>query len=70
MEIVSLSKLDVANGIYSYAYYLTWKFDKRVEIIKGKVFTINFPNHKHQAISRELVGNFGTILKSLFSDKS
>lgn len=67
---VSLSQLNLDDRIYTFADYLTWQFDERVEIIKEKAFPINFPNHKNQAISRELVGNFGTILKSLFSDKS
>ena len=35
MEIVSLSQLDVANGIYSYADYLTWKFDQTIKIYIG-----------------------------------
>ncbi len=51
MEIVSLSQLDLQNGIYSYADYVTWKFEQAVELIKGKIFPMSAPNRKHQKIS-------------------
>ena len=35
--VLNLSDLDVDNGVYSYADYLTWKFDQSVELIKGKI---------------------------------
>lgn len=54
MEIVSLSQLDVANGIYSYADYLTWKFDQTVELFKGKILEMSAPSRRHQGISMEL----------------
>ncbi|MBK9458378.1 MAG: hypothetical protein IPN94_02810 [Sphingobacteriales bacterium] len=34
--ITHLSQLN-PNGIYSYADYLSWKFDEMVELIKGKL---------------------------------
>ena len=65
-KITSLSQLDM-NGTYSYADYLTWQFDERVEIINGKIFDIVTPNRKHQDISRELCGTFYMVFKkSLF----
>lgn len=54
MEIVSLSQLDVANGIYTYADYLTWKFDQTVELIKGRILQMSAPSRKHQGMSMEL----------------
>ncbi|MDD2816315.1 MAG: hypothetical protein PHP00_11370 [Thiotrichaceae bacterium] len=33
-SITKLSQLDL-NGTYSYADYLTWKFDERLELIRG-----------------------------------
>lgn len=56
-EITSLSQLDL-NGKYSYADYLTWKFDETVELIKGKITLMSAPNRRHQGISRELNGLF------------
>lgn len=57
-NIVSLSQLDLVNGVYSYADYLTWQFEQTVELIKGKIMPMSAPNRKHQAISRELNGLF------------
>ena len=53
-EIVSLEQLDLANGRYSYADYLTWEFEQMVEIIKGKILPMAAPSRRHQEISREL----------------
>lgn len=30
MKNVSLSQLNIVDGIYTYADYLTWQFDERV----------------------------------------
>ena len=51
--ITSIDQLD-PNGVYTYADYLTWKFEERVEIIKGKIFRMAAPARRHQAISREV----------------
>ena len=56
--IVSLSQLDVANGLYSYADYLTWQFDQAVELIRGRIFPMAAPSRRHQGMSRELNGLF------------
>lgn len=40
------------NRSYTYADYLTWKFEERVELIKGKLFKMSpAPNTTHQIIS-------------------
>jgi Uma2 family endonuclease len=58
--ITELSQLDL-NGTYSYADYLLWQFEERVELIKGKIMLMAAPNVKHQSLSGELsrqIGNF------------
>jgi Uma2 family endonuclease len=58
-EITSLSQLDM-NGTYSYADYLTWKFEQAVELIKGHITPMAAPSRRHQGISWQLtltVGN-------------
>ncbi len=41
--------------IYSYADYLTWKFDERVELIKGRLFKMSpAPTRRHQRISFQI----------------
>lgn len=43
------------DGVYTYADYLTWKFDERVELIKGKIFKMSpAPSRKHQVVARNL----------------
>ncbi len=53
MEI-SLSSLDL-NKTYTYANYLTWQFQERIELIKGKLFKMTpAPSRRHQQASIEL----------------
>jgi Uma2 family endonuclease len=52
--ITNISQLDLAKK-YSYADYLTWMFQERVELFKGKIFTMSeAPSTYHQEISRDL----------------
>ena len=52
--VYKLSDLDL-NKSYTYADYLMWKFNERVELIKGKIFTMSpAPNTNHLQISRSL----------------
>ncbi len=61
--ITEFSQLDV-NKTYSYADYLTWKLNERVEIIKGKIMLMSLaPNLNHQAIERNLIIEIGSYLK-------
>lgn len=54
--ITSLSQLDM-NKSYSYADYLTWRFDDAVELIKGKLFVQSpAPAERHQRIVSNLHG--------------
>jgi Uma2 family endonuclease len=49
---------------YSYADYLRWAFEERVEIIKGKIFKMSpAPVVRHQLISTNLITEIGASLK-------
>jgi Uma2 family endonuclease len=63
-QITHLSQLDITNGLYSYADYLTWKFDQTVEILRGKIFPMAGPSRRHQGISWKLSGLFYTTFKN------
>jgi Uma2 family endonuclease len=57
-----LSQLNL-DGTYSYADYLTWRFDEAVELIKGKIqLMCPAPTVKHQRISRDLGYLINTFL--------
>ncbi len=61
--ITNINQLDF-NKVYSYADYLLWKFDERVEILKGKIFKMSpAPSVKHQNISWNLTGIFFNYLE-------
>ena len=53
------------NKVYNYAQYLTWQFDERVELIKGKIFEMSpAPSSNHQNISSQLHGFIWQYLRS------
>jgi Uma2 family endonuclease len=53
--ITDIAQLDL-NGTYSYADYLTWRFEERVELIWGKVFRLfPAPSVRHQKVSTALL---------------
>ena len=56
---------DIEYGRYSYADYLTWEMDERVELIKGKIFKrdIAAPALNHQRISMRLSVQLFNFLK-------
>lgn len=45
---------------YTYADYLKWKFEERLELFRGKIYKLSAPNTKNQEIS-------GTIFSEIFS---
>lgn len=60
---MKLADLDL-NKAYTYADYLKWTFDERVELIKGKIFKISpAPNRKHQDISSYIHGELYKFLE-------
>ena len=62
--VTKFSDLDLKK-VYTYADYLTWQFDERVELIKGFIRKMSpAPNRKHQEVSMTLAGIFYNILKN------
>ncbi len=60
----SINELDL-NKIYTYADYLLWKFEERVELLKGRIFKMSpAPNTKHQKISGNLFFDFRTCFNN------
>jgi Uma2 family endonuclease len=51
--ITSLDQLDL-NKTYTYADYLLWQFQERVELLKGRILQMEMPNRCHQSISQNL----------------
>lgn len=47
--IHKVSDIDL-SATYSYANYLSWKFQERVELIKGKLFQMSAPSVNHQRL--------------------
>jgi Uma2 family endonuclease len=39
---------------YTYADYLKWSFEERLELFRGKIFKLSAPNTRHQEISGNL----------------
>lgn len=65
-HITSLEQLDLSK-IYSYADYFRWKFEERVELIKGFIHKMSpAPSPKHQLIS----GNLFWQIKAFLKDRS
>ena len=57
---MQLSDLDITKS-YTYADYLKWTFDERLELIKGKIFKMSpAPSSAHQII-------FGAIFSSIYN---
>jgi Uma2 family endonuclease len=62
-KITELSQLDLEKS-YSYADYLTWQFEERVELIHGKISLITpTSNVLYQRISGKLALEIGNYLK-------
>ncbi|MDP5120096.1 MAG: Uma2 family endonuclease [Spirosomaceae bacterium] len=58
---MTFQELDLSKK-YTYADYLKWTFQERLELIKGKIYAMSpAPNRKHQETSQNLsriLGNF------------
>ncbi|MEC5164911.1 Uma2 family endonuclease [Flavobacterium sp. PL11] len=62
--ITNISQLDLAKK-YSYADYLTWMFQERLELFKGKIFKMSpAPSTYHQKVSRDLTIILGNKFKN------
>jgi Uma2 family endonuclease len=62
--VTSLQDLDL-NKVYSYADYLTWQFEGRIELLKGYIRQMAGANTAHQRIAFRLSNYFGNY----FQDK-
>lgn len=60
--ITSLDQLDF-NKRYTYADYLKWEFEDRVELLKGKLFKMAAPSSEHQELSSNLHGFIWNYLR-------
>ena len=61
---MQLADLDM-NKLYTYADYYQWKFEERVELIKGVIFKMSpAPSRAHQEISGNLHISIGVFLKN------
>lgn len=51
-------------GTYTYADYLKWTIEERLELIKGKIFRMSpGPNRMHQAISVRITNSIYNLLR-------
>ena len=61
--VTNFNDLDL-NGTYTYADYLKWKFEERLELFRGKIFKMSpAPSRYHQEISGNLYFNLAKTLK-------
>jgi Uma2 family endonuclease len=61
MLITSLDQLD-PNGSYTYADYLLWQFEERVELLRGKIRQMSTTSRLHQGIATGLTRVFANAL--------
>jgi Uma2 family endonuclease len=60
--ITTLNQLDLEKE-YTYADYLLWQLQERVELIKGKIRQMAATNTKHQRMSGRIYGPIWSFLK-------
>lgn len=57
------AELDL-NKLYTYADYFQWRFEERVELIKGRIFKMSpAPNVRHQRISIDISSQLWSFLR-------
>jgi Uma2 family endonuclease len=59
---MELADLDFTKD-YTYADYLKWTFEERLELIKGKLFRMSGPNSMHQRLAGRIAGPLYIYLK-------
>ena len=62
-KIHRLEDIDL-SGTYSYADYLNWDIEERLELIRGKIFPMTRPLTRHQRVSQRVNGNLYDFLKN------
>jgi Uma2 family endonuclease len=59
----SIDELDFSKT-YTYADYYSWRFEERLELIKGKIFRMSpAPTGNHQTVSLNIAGELYHFLK-------
>src|SRR5215813_4817805 len=61
---VSLVEEPSPEYTYTYADYLKWNFEERLELFKGRIFKLAAPNTKHQEISMNITLAAAAFLKN------
>ena len=62
-SVTDLSQLN-PDSLYTYADYLTWRLQERIELIRGKVLKMSpAPSRRHQDISSNIFGVFHDYLQ-------
>lgn len=61
----SYSKVEEPDSSFTYTYadYLQWKFEERLELFRGKIFKLSAPNTNHQVILANTLVLFAAFLK-------
>ncbi len=59
---MTISHLTI-NKLHSYADYLKWQLEERIELIKGKIYEMSGPSRVHQKLSGRIFLEVGTFLK-------
>jgi Uma2 family endonuclease len=60
--ITDISQLDLKKQ-YTYADYLTWQFEDRLELIKGWIYKMSpAPKRKHQRVEAKIFSTFYNLL--------
>lgn len=61
--ITDVNELD-PNGIYTYADYLTWRFEEYVELFRGKLKRMSpAPRRRHQDVAGRIFSEFEHFLR-------
>ncbi len=53
-----------ANYGYTYADYLKWKVEERIELFKGRILKLAAPNTNHQRVCKNIFLHLTTFLKN------
>src|SRR4051794_27582693 len=58
-------KVEEPDPSYSYTYadYIQWKFEERLELFRGRIYKLAAPNTKHQEVSINLSTELFVLLK-------
>ena len=65
MDDDSYSKVEEPDSSFTYTYadYLQWKFEERLELFRGKIFKLSAPTTRHQDISGNIFVPIALFLK-------